>query len=40
MAASVISPLTGLGCFAVLPLIGESGDYFSSLPGISFSSFK
>ncbi len=27
MAASVISPLTGLGCFAVLPLIGESGDY-------------
>ncbi|EIK8027527.1 hypothetical protein ACYATI_001919 [Escherichia coli] len=23
MAASVISPLTGLGCFAVLPLIGD-----------------
>lgn len=23
MAASVISPLTGLGCFAVLPLISD-----------------
>ncbi|WP_217698568.1 hypothetical protein, partial [Salmonella enterica] len=23
MAASVISPLTGLGCYVVLPLIGD-----------------
>lgn len=27
VAASVISPLTGLGCFVVLLLISESGDY-------------